>query len=329
MATVYIQEQGATVRKRDQQLLVVKDGQTLQTVPLAKVEQVVLMGRGVQMSTPLLIDLISRGVPVVLTNQQGSRHYATLSAGPSRFAALRTDQHRFVADPARALGLARQLIQAKLANQQQVLTATRWPAAPTASAQIAQARQQALTTTDIDMLRGYEGAGAAAYFGAWRASLPPAWGFGGRAFHPPPDPVNAMLSFGYTLALNDVLAAIHLTGLDPYLGVFHTVEAGRPSLALDMLEEFRPLLVDRLVLHLLTTGGITRAAFERPQARQDAIYLTADGRKTLVDQYETLLASRVDLPDGSKTTVRRALLLQAQAVTRVIRGEQQTYTPTL
>ena len=78
---------------------------------------------------------------------------------------------------------------------------------------------------------------AAAYFGAWRAALPKTWGFDGRAFYPPPDPINAMLSFGYTLALHDVLTAIQITGLDPYLGTFHVIEAGRPSLALDLLEE--------------------------------------------------------------------------------------------
>src|SRR5919206_3267086 len=117
MATLYVQEQGATVRKRDNQILVTKEGQTLREVPLAKLEQVVLMGRGVQMSTALLVDLIERGVPVILTNQRGSRHYATLTAGPSRFGALRTQQMYFINTPDRALELARAIIQAKLTNQ--------------------------------------------------------------------------------------------------------------------------------------------------------------------------------------------------------------------
>src|SRR5689334_10391006 len=107
MTTLYIQEQGATVRKKDNQILVTKDGQTLREVPLAKLDQVVLMGRGVQMSTALLVDLIERGVPVTLTNQHGSRHYATLTAGPSRFGELRTQQMVFVSTTERALELAR------------------------------------------------------------------------------------------------------------------------------------------------------------------------------------------------------------------------------
>ncbi|MDW8215527.1 MAG: CRISPR-associated endonuclease Cas1, partial [Roseiflexaceae bacterium] len=167
---------------------------------------------------------------------------------------------------------------------------------------------------------------AAAYFAAWRASLPPAWGFGGRAFYPPPDPINAMLSFGYTLALHDVITAVQITGLDPYLGTFHVIEAGRPSLALDLLEEFRPVIVDRMVLEIVRTNAIARERFHRPQERPEAVYLDAEGRAFLVQRYETLLQTKVRLPGGEQTPMRRVILLQAQAVARVLRGEQERYT---
>lgn len=325
MTTLYVQEQGALVRKRDNQILVTKEGQMLREVPLAKLEQVVLMGRGVQMSTALLVDLLERGVPVTLTNQHGSRHYATLSAGPSRFGDLRIQQMRFVGDPDRALALARSIVTAKLVNQRTIMAATRWPAAVTAVAHIEASLAAVPAAQSVDILRGHEGAAAAAYFGAWRASLSPNWGFGGRSFYPPPDPVNAMLSFGYTLALHDVLTAVQITGLDPYLGTFHAVEAGRPSLALDLMEEFRPLLVDRLVLELIRSGALTRDHFERPQQRADAVYLGEAGRALLVERYEKLLAGRVPLATGEETTLRRVLLLQAQQAARVIRGEQEQY----
>ncbi|HWQ08807.1 MAG TPA: CRISPR-associated endonuclease Cas1, partial [Holophaga sp.] len=169
-------------------------------------------------------------------------------------------------------------------------------------------------------------AGAAAYFGAWRVGLDPAWGFAGRAFYPPPDPVNAMLSFGYTLALNEVLVAVQMTGLDPYLGTFHVIEAGRPSLALDLLEEFRPILVDRLVFDLLASGAMSRAHFERPAQRPDAVYLSAEGRAILVDRYEALLSAPVSVPGVGKTPWRQAIQLQAQAVARVFRGDAERYS---
>ncbi|MDZ4721235.1 MAG: CRISPR-associated endonuclease Cas1 [Roseiflexaceae bacterium] len=325
MPTLYVQEQGATVRKKDNQVQVTKEGQILSDIPLAKIDQVVLMGRGVQMSTALLIDLVERGIPVTFTNQHGSRHYFTAAPTPSRFGELRTRQMLFVNTPDQALELARAIVLAKLINQRALLATTGWASAPAAILQIDAALASAQAATTVDILRGYEGTAAAAYFGAWRAALPPIWGFSGRAFYPPPDPINALLSFGYTLALNDVLTAVQITGLDPYLGTFHVVEAGRPSLGLDLMEEFRPLLVDRLVLDVLRTGAITRERFERPPQRPDAVYLDQAGRALFVDRYEALMQSRVTLRGNEQTTLRRVLLLQAQAVARVIRGEQQRY----
>jgi CRISPR-associated protein Cas1 len=325
MPTLYVQEQGANVRKRDEQVIISKEGKTLQEIPLNKIDQVVLMGRGVQMSTALLVELIGRGIPVMLTNQRGSRHYATLTAGPSRFGALRLTQMQRVTDPAWLLELARAIVQSKLANQRALLVATGWPAAVASVAQIDAAAGGATSAADVDALRGYEGAGAAAYFGAWRVTFGRAWGFQGRAFYPPPDPVNAMLSFGYTLLLHDVLSAVQFTGLDPYLGAFHVIEAGRPSLALDLMEEFRPLAVDRMVLDLLQLGALRRDQFERPATRPDAVYLGAEGRALLVDRYEAAMQALVRLPSGEQTPLRRAVLLQAQAVARVVRGEQAQY----
>lgn len=325
MTTLYVQEQGVMVRKKDNRIIITKEGQTLREAPLGKIDQVVLMGRGVQISTALLIDLIERSIPVTLTNEHGSRHYATLTAGPSRFGDLRTSQMALTMNPAQSLELARAIVRAKLTNQRTLLAATRWPAATAAIAQIDQAAGSAQTAANVDILRGCEGTAAASYFGAWRASLPPAWNFQGRSFYPPPDPVNALLSFGYTLALNDVITAVQITGLDPYLGVFHVVEAGRPSLALDLLEEFRPLLIDRLVLELLRTNAISREQFARPPDKPEAVYLDQAGRKLFVERYEALLQTKVRLPTGEQTPLRRVMLLQAQAAARVMRGEQAVY----
>ncbi len=326
MATLYVQEQGAIVRKRDNQIIITRNGTILQEIPLSKIDQIVLMGRGVQMSTALLVELLSRGIPVMLTNQHGSRHYATLTAGPSRFGALRLRQSQLVVDPGWALELARAMITAKLAAQRAVLASTGWTVAGKAIAQIEAAARQLSGATTLDEVRGFEGAAAAAYFGAWRAMFQQNWSFQGRAFYPPPDPINALLSFGYTLLLHDVLTAVQFTGLDPYLGVFHAIEAGRPSLALDLMEEFRPLVVDRMVLELVSTNAIRRDQFapagpERP----NAIYLTAEARRMVVNRYETVMQTTARLADGSQTTLRRVALLQAQMVARVIRGEQQQY----
>jgi CRISP-associated protein Cas1 len=325
MATLYVQEQGTTVRKRAQQVLITKGDQTLQAVPLNKIDQVVLMGTGVQLSTALLVDLLGRGIPVTLTNQSGSRHYATLTAGPSRFAELRLRQMQRIVDPAWALDHARAIVGAKLRNQRAILAATGWPSAPAAEAQIASAAAGLASADNLDVVRGYEGAAAAAYFGAWRATLGSTWGFQGRAFHPPPDPLNALLSFGYTLLMRDVLAAAQLAGLDPYVGVLHTIEAGRPSLALDLMEEFRPLMVDRLVLDLLRNDQLRHEQFASSNRRQGAVAIDAAVRALLIGRYETAMGAPTPLVTGEQTAMRRILLLQAQSLSRVIRGEQAHY----
>lgn len=325
MPTLYVQEQGTTVHKSDQQVVISKDGKTLQTIPLNKIDQIVLMGRGVQMSTALLVDLLTRDIPVMLTNQRGSRHYATLTAGPSRFGPLRIQQIARVSDPLWALNLARAKIAAKLANQRGLLATTGWAAMNTALAQIDGAAAALAQAATIDVVRGYEGAAAAGYFGAWRTIFQHTWSFQGRAFYPPPDPLNAMLSFGYTLLLHDVLTSVQFTGLDPYLGTFHVAETGRPSLALDLMEEFRPLIVDRLVLDLVREEKVTPMMVERPAQRPDAVYLNATARRILIDRYEALLQQPTRLPTGEQTPLRRIILLQAQALVRVVRGEQAAY----
>ncbi|MDN5272762.1 CRISPR-associated endonuclease Cas1 [Chloroflexus sp. MS-CIW-1] len=326
MATLYIQEQGTIVRKRDNQIIITRNNDILQAIPLNKVDRIVLMGRGVQISTALLVELLQRGIPVMLTNQHGSRHYATLSAGPSRFGALRLRQSQLVVDPAWSLALAKGIITAKLTAQRMVLASTGWASAVGVITQIDHAIRGLAGSTTLDMARGFEGAAAAAYFGAWRSAFQQGWGFQGRAFYPPPDPINALLSFGYILLLHDVLAAVQFTGLDPYLGVFHAIEAGRPSLALDVMEEFRPLVVDRMVLDVITTGAITRSQFERANTKQpNAMYLTPDARKLVVSRYEALMKAPVRLADGTQTAMRRVVLLQTQMVARIVRGEQASY----
>ncbi len=325
MPTLYVQEQGTTVRKRDEQILVTRGAEVLQEAPLNKIEQVVLMGRGVQMSTALLVELLGRGIPVMLTNQRGSRHYATLNAGPSRFGALRLQQMARIGDPAWSLEQARAIVLAKIANQRSLLKATGWAAAPAAMLQIDNAARSLGGAGTIDMARGYEGAAAAAYFGAWRATMEQSWGFAGRAFYPPPDPLNALLSFGYTLLLHDVLTATQFVGLDPYLGVFHVIEAGRPSLALDIMEEFRPLVVDKIALELVANGQISRDQFERPANRPEAVHLNAEGRALAIDRYEAMMQASVRMANGQHTPLRRVVLLQVQAFAQAVRGEQDVY----
>jgi CRISP-associated protein Cas1 len=154
------------------------------------------------------------------------------------------------------------------------------------------------------------------------------WGFSKRAYYPPPDPINALLSFGYTLLLNEVLGVVQGKGLDPYLGFFHTVQHGRPSLALDLEEEFRAVVVDAAVLELLDAQAVAPADFTQPADKPGAIYAGEGVRRRFVEAYETRMNQRVVYgPTQTQETLRRCVALQVDQLARVLLGEQPAYPP--
>jgi CRISPR-associated protein Cas1 len=233
------------------------------------------------------------------------------------------------------LPIVRAVVVGKLANQIALLRARPQLWGTTGQRAVAimeRARQDAARAADADSARGYEGVGAAAYWQAWKALLGPSWGFAGREYHPPRDPVNALLSFGYTLLLNELQVNVQKSGLHPGLGFFHTVQAGRPSLALDLEEEFRPLIVDPLVLSLLERRVISRADFAAPAEPPGALYLSEAGRDHFIPAYEAWVQQRVyypytNRPQAQAETWRRCMALQVQQMARVIAGEQAEYYP--
>ena len=335
MATLYVQEQGARVVKIQERIGVLRGQEVLLDVPIIKVDRVVVMGRGVQVSTAVIHFLAARLIPLVFTNEEGTRAIAELGAGLSKNVPVRVAQVEVLRTPARALPLIQAIVTGKLANQAALLRtdAVRWGDTGRRALEImGRLPPQVAAGTNADTVRGYEGVGAAAYWRAWVATYERSWGFKGRGYNPPPDALNALLSFGYTLLLNEVMAAIQQVGLDPYVGFFHTLEAGRPGLALDLEEEFRPLIVDRLVLRLLDGRVFKPEDFGPAPERPGGIYLNAEGRTRYLTAYERLMGERVAYPysvptPGVAETWRRCVFLQTQQMARVITGEQGRYAP--
>jgi CRISPR-associated protein Cas1 len=193
---------------------------------------------------------------------------------------------------------------------------------------LGRAVRQAQQAGNLDSLRGYEGSGGAGYWTGFQHLLRVDLGFQGRKYFPPPDPVNAMLSFGYSLLLKDVTAAVQLVGLDPYLGFFHTINYARPSLALDMMEEFRPVAVDSVVLTLVNEGRITAASFERTENPKLPLRLTEAAIDILIGAYEQRLAQPVAHADaGGQTAYRRVIELQVRRLARLVLGKARKYEP--
>lgn len=342
MTQIYVREQGATVRRNGERLVVSKDGRVLDEFPMRNVDQVVLMGN-VQLTTPAAVTLLEQEIDVVFLSSHGKFRGRLMGTG-SKHAALRQAQLRRFGDDGVRLAVARAIVDGKVHNQRVVLLrqAQRSSGRPRTENRLAlnerlfnraldgmmSIRKAALEARDLDGLRGYEGKAAAYYFEAIRSLLDPAWKFDRRAYHPPPDPFNALLSFAYSLLLKDVMAAVNLVGFDPYLGCFHEIEDGRPSMPLDLMEEWRPLVADAMVLELVNRGSLGPQSFTWTGAVRRPVELGEAGSRLVLEAYGSRLVTRLFHPlagPGGETTVRNAMVLQARRMARFVLGEFPAY----
>lgn len=328
MSVVYVREQNAVIRKKGELLRVTAGENELFTIPLANLEQLVVMGNA-QLTTPAAILLLRAGVDVVFMSRYG-KYLGRLLAMESKFAELRHAQLRLCDDEGQCLQVAAQIVAGKVNNQRVVLQ--RRASEDTRTAQALDGMMQMLKmagqSSSLDQLRGYEGKAAAYYFDGIKTFFAPEWGFKTREYYPPPDPANALLSFAYTLLLKDVEAKIQLVGLDPYLGFFHTLGYSRPALALDVMEEFRPTISDIVVLNLVRGEQITLEDFEQTNDPERPVRMSREAVDKVVAAYEQRLEDRVFHPlANGQTNYRRAIELQVRLMARVVRQEADSYEP--
>lgn len=328
MSVVYVREQNAVIRKNGELLRVTAGEEVLFTIPLANLEQLVLMGNA-QLTTPAAILLLRTGVDVVFMSRYG-KYRGRLVTMESRFAELRHAQLRLCDDEGRCLHIAAQIVAGKVNNQRVVLQ--RRAGEDTRAAQALDGMMQMLhmagQSATLDQLRGYEGKAAAYYFDGIKTFFTPDWGFKTREYYPPPDPANALLSFAYTLLLKDVEAKIQLVGLDPYLGFFHTIGYSRPALALDVMEEFRPTISDIVVLNLVRSEQIILDDFDWTNDPERPVRMSREAVDKVVAAYEQRLEERVFHPlANGQTNYRRAIELQVRQMARVVRQEAESYEP--
>jgi CRISP-associated protein Cas1 len=347
-AVLYLQDPGAHLGRRSDHLVVTLKGQEVKRVPIVSVRQVVVFGN-VQVSTQALQTLVEADVPVVFLSGYG-RFIATLMPAPPKNVALRGAQYQAFADPARALTLARAVVAAKIANQRTLLMrslrsqprtaggdgdddtetdvpTTRGSDEP-AARDMAEMLARVATAPDPGVLLGLEGQAAAVYFANFgrmlKAKTPGAtFDFTTRNRRPPRDPVNSLLSFAYAMLTKDCFSAACTVGFDPYQGFYHSGRHGRPSLALDLVEEFRPVIADSVVLNLINNGMLVNADF---LTWRDACYLTDAGRKTFFEVYEQRKATEVTHPVfGYKMSYGRMLEVQARMLAGHVRGDIPRY----
>ncbi|WP_300331302.1 CRISPR-associated endonuclease Cas1 [Accumulibacter sp.] len=257
LRTLYLAEPGAYLRLDGGRIVVVKNSEELLGVPLEKVDQVFAADEGA-VSFAVLRTLLARGATFVLNGTAGEPPGMLLSTADSR-AELRRWQYRRGEDPAFCLAAARAIVAGKIANGRLLLRrhyrfrpGGRCPA----DADLRELQRSALRADDLNALRGVEGAAARAYFASFAGLLPSRWPFPGRRRQPASDPVNALLSYGYAVLFQNLLTLIVERGLDPFFGCLHALRDGHPALVSDLMEEFRALTVDAVVLNLLCHGDI-------------------------------------------------------------------------
>jgi CRISP-associated protein Cas1 len=297
-AVLYVNEPGSYVGKRSEHLVVKKDGKEVSKVPMHAVRQVVVFGN-VQVSTQALQTLVENEIPVTMLTGHG-KFIGGFQPPPKKNVGLRECQFRTFADPTACLKYAKEVVRAKLTNQRALLMrALRSDGDRGSDERAAKGLADLLKRLDgadsLDTILGLEGQGAALYFGEFGRFLkaqPPGRGFDftTRNRRPPKDPVNALLSFAYALLAKDCFAAVCTVGFDPYKGFFHVNRHGKPSLALDLMEEFRPVIADSVVLTLINNEMLTPADF---LVWKDSCQLTENGRRAFFQAYEQRKATEV------------------------------------
>lgn len=351
MATLYLTEPRSLVKKEGETLLVQipenKEKGTAKRkvrVPLIKVDQVVVYG-DVTLTSPAMAALLKQRADVCFCSHYG-RFLGRLAPPLGKNSLIRLSQHRAHGDPERSFTLAQAFVSGKLSNMRTMLMRANRKREDAEVAQAAGSLKGVIAQVDrLDpqeakvpadpshpqadtlqgTLQGLEGSGSALYFGVLGRLLKGSWRFERRQRRPPRDPVNALLSLGYVLLMNQVASAVSVVGLDPYVGFLHSSQFGKPALALDVMEPFRPLVVDSVVLTLLNNGMLSSRDFREELG---AWRLTEDGRRAFLTQLETRLDTEIRHPVfGYKATYRRCIELEVRLVSKWLTRETVQYGP--
>ncbi|HSV72144.1 MAG TPA: CRISPR-associated endonuclease Cas1 [Chthonomonadales bacterium] len=318
---LYVREQGAAIHRTGERLVIRKDGTVIQSVRLREVERVVLVGP-IDMTTPAMYALLDAGIDTDLLTE-GGRYRGRLAPGDGKNVLLRRTQHRRADDEGFRLGMARVILDAKIANCRYVLLRFlrnhASPAIEAAAGRLEKAQESLARQTSLESCLGVEGDAARAYFAALGQMTLGDFAFSERSRRPPRDPVNALLSFGYTLLATECAGALAAHGLDPYVGMVHSVQYGRPALALDLLEEFRPLIGDRVALGLVNKGVLKRGDFEAGE--DGGVRMTGCARTRYLRHYHQVMTRETLSRTGAgSTSFRRILQRQAASLRSAIEG---------
>ena len=293
MNTLYVTDNGLQLQKRSNRIVIKKDAKVIQEIPLLDVKRILIFGNN-QLSTDLMQLLASRGIEVSFLSSKG-RFKFRLVPETSKNIYLRMAQHHHYHNMALRISWSHSIIEAKLKNQRNFLMRCQKNQSDIEIKENIEVLKESIKKVrqkqSIDEIMGVEGYGSRIYFEAFPNIIRgKGFVFIRRQYHPPPDPVNAMLSFGYMLLFNELNSLLEATGFDVFLGFLHSTKYGRASLATDLIEELRSPVIDRLVIYLINLGVIKPDQFSNNE--KDGVKMDDKARKSFLANYEKFMTAR-------------------------------------
>ncbi|MFN7170783.1 MAG: CRISPR-associated endonuclease Cas1 [Candidatus Omnitrophota bacterium] len=321
MATLYLLEQGSKLEKESKRLIVRKEDKILLEVPDFKIERIFIFGN-VQITTQAMKFLLESGIETSLFTIYG-KLVGRLLPAQSKNVLLRIAQFEKAKSQEFRLKIAKTIVEGKIKNAKAFLQrfSRNHPEVnlEEAEKELNACLEEIPRKTQVSSLLGLEGRASAIYFQAYGKMFRKGLQFAERKRRPPTDPVNSLLSLGYSLITNEMFSVLVSVGFDPYVGFLHGVEYGRPSLALDLIEEFRHSIIDRLTLELINKEILTQDDFEE---KEEGVFLKPESRKKFFLHYERRMLTSFQNPeDKTEVNYRRMFYLQAHKFSKSVQED--------
>ncbi len=319
MSILLLSEQGSRLTKRGKSLILFKDRKKKLIYPLSNVEKIILMGR-IEFSSSLIGLLLREEIEVHFLTIDG-RYKGRLSGPTSKNVFIRQKQYEHLKDNNFRVQFSRSIIEGKCANQVRLITRYTGAADNDLQRRLQNLKKSLLVANDLYTIRGLEGSFSALYFKMFQSLLKYRMGFKKRQKHPPPDPINILLSLGYTLLFNNVYALVEGHGLDPYAGFFHELDYGHPALVSDLLEEFRAPLVDRLVLKVVNRQQVKEQDFIQEEG---GLRLSKEGLHKFLVAYRDLITRKQKF-NNEQLNYLQIIHKQILQFRQFLEGKRETY----
>ena len=316
-----VQSQGARVSLRGDRIVTTEANGEKSELPLVNLEGVCLYGN-VQITTQTINSLTGRGVPIGLLTR-GGKLSSIIEPNDNLSAHVRRSQQSILSNPDRALEFCRILVEAKISNQRTLLRRNSKGDVKSALRTLKKLKEKSRLSESISSLRGIEGKAAAVYFEKFplmfKQPFAEAFSKNGRARRPPPDPINSVLSFGYSMLTNECISAIRIARLDPAIGALHIDRIARPALALDLIEPLRPLIVDSIAISAFNRGELRDGHFNKTSR---GTMMTSHGRKAFFEAWGRRMEQMVKHPlVDHRISYRQMVHLQAKLAAAWMTGD--------